>query len=249
MPRMFERIAHVYDLVYDYKTEDIEFYQDLAKKAGSPALELACGTGRILIPIAREGVKITGIDLTENMLKILKKKLRKENESTRKNVEVMKGNMVNFRLKKFNMICLPFTSFFVLNKAEQKKCLKNVYNHLNPKGIFVMDAFHFDSNHPQDVIQHHNTVPYEGGYITKMASNVREDRKQMMHVTFFYDFISRKGQVKRIIEKFDLHWVLPDQMREMLKAAGFGKIGLYGDFEKGKFTKDSKTMVFIAEKS
>ena len=249
MPRMFDRIAHVYDLVYDYKTEDIEFYQDLAKKAGSPVLELACGTGRILIPIAREGVEITGIDLTENMLKVLKKKLSKENERTRKNAEIMKGNMVDFRLGKFNMICLPFTSFFVLNKAEQKKCLKNVYDHLNPKGVFAMDAFNFDPNHPQNVMQHHNTVPYEGGYITKMASNAREDRKQVMHVTFFYEIIDRKGKVRKIIEKFDLHWVLPDQMKAMLKAAGFGKVSLYGDFDGGEFGKDSKTMVFIAEKS
>ena len=47
------------------------FYVDLARKSGGPVLEIACGTGRVLLPIAREGIEIEGVDNSESMLRIV----------------------------------------------------------------------------------------------------------------------------------------------------------------------------------
>ena len=57
-----------YDLAYSGYTEDIDFWVGDVKRYGGPVLELACGTGRIAIPLAREGVEVTGLDLAESML-------------------------------------------------------------------------------------------------------------------------------------------------------------------------------------
>ena len=56
---------------------DLDFYVDLARKIGGPVLELACGTGRVLLPIARQGIAIHGLDSSPSMLDVLRKKWRK----------------------------------------------------------------------------------------------------------------------------------------------------------------------------
>ena len=69
-------LAELYDRqsseFYDYhnKRGDVKFYVDFAVESGGPVLELGCGTGRILIPTARAGVNITGLEKSEEMLKI-----------------------------------------------------------------------------------------------------------------------------------------------------------------------------------
>jgi ubiquinone/menaquinone biosynthesis C-methylase UbiE len=55
--------------------EDIPFYVEYAKKSGGPVLELGCGTGRALIPIAKAGIEIWGLDISKSMLEIAKKEV------------------------------------------------------------------------------------------------------------------------------------------------------------------------------
>ncbi len=63
-----------YDLTNRDIVEDIPFYLNQVRKYGEPVLELACGTGRITIPLAEQGIQITGLDITDSMLAQAKKK-------------------------------------------------------------------------------------------------------------------------------------------------------------------------------
>ncbi len=67
-----------YDAQHVEIVEDITFYIAQAQKAGGSILELACGTGRITIPLARQGFDVTGLDISEGMLKIAKEKAEME---------------------------------------------------------------------------------------------------------------------------------------------------------------------------
>ena len=83
------RIAELYDLNPAYsKRKDAAFYLDVAKSSGGPVLELGCGTGRVLLDIAREGVTVTGIDRSRPMLEILEKKLALEPAEVQRPVAV-----------------------------------------------------------------------------------------------------------------------------------------------------------------
>jgi len=77
--------AKYYDEAYasEEGLDDLEFYVDMAKASGGPVLELACGTGRILLPIAREGIAIHGVDNSLPMLSVLQDKLRQEPKEVR----------------------------------------------------------------------------------------------------------------------------------------------------------------------
>ena len=95
-------VAEIYDRhpseFYDYhaKRGDMEFYVGLAKSSGGSVLEIGCGTGRLLIPTARTSVHITGLDNSEEMLQICRRKLEDESPELKDRVNLVRGDMRNF---------------------------------------------------------------------------------------------------------------------------------------------------------
>src|SRR5689334_12746087 len=90
--------AKYYDEAYasEESLDDLKFYVDLAKASGGPVLELACGTGRILLPIAREGIAIHGVDISLPMLNVLQDKLRQEPKDVRELVSTAHDDIRKF---------------------------------------------------------------------------------------------------------------------------------------------------------
>ena len=97
---VFDRIASFYDYEQESFVKDIPFYVDYAKKCGGEVLELACGTGRILIPIAQEGMKITGLDASDEMLNVARNKINNLDDNIKNNIQLVHGDMSKFELNK-----------------------------------------------------------------------------------------------------------------------------------------------------
>src|SRR5450755_1059309 len=93
-------IAKYYDGAYAAKPDlvDLPFYLELAEQSCGPVLEIACGTGRVLLPIARKGIEICGVDNSQPMLDILNQNLALEPQEVRQRITVHEGDMRNFRL-------------------------------------------------------------------------------------------------------------------------------------------------------
>src|SRR5688572_3697627 len=90
-------IADIYDHVTTYRERtDVEFFVDEARKTGGPVLEIGCGTGRVLIPTARTGIEIAGLDLSDHMLERCRANLSSESDDVRSRVTLVKGDMRNF---------------------------------------------------------------------------------------------------------------------------------------------------------
>jgi ubiquinone/menaquinone biosynthesis C-methylase UbiE len=103
--------AKHYDSAYAAKQDlvDLPFYLDLAEKTGGPILEVACGTGRVLLPIARKGIEIHGVDNSRPMLNILEKHLAREPQEVRQKVKIHEGDMRDFRLGSgYPLVIIPF---------------------------------------------------------------------------------------------------------------------------------------------
>ncbi|MBV8313756.1 MAG: class I SAM-dependent methyltransferase [Planctomycetaceae bacterium] len=96
----YEATARHYDPAYaaDRRLNDLAFWLELAGRRGGPILEVACGTGRVLLPIARSGVPIDGVDLSPEMLGVLKAKLAREPEEVRCRVALHEGDIRELRL-------------------------------------------------------------------------------------------------------------------------------------------------------
>ncbi|MDF2964602.1 MAG: Methyltransferase type 12, partial [Paenibacillus sp.] len=112
----YRSTAHLYDLDdRGIVKDDIPFYIERAKDIQGEILEIACGTGRVTIPLARAGHKVAGLDLSRNMLQVLENKLICESEDVRRNIELIEGDMTEFEFnRQFPFIITPFRAFQLL---------------------------------------------------------------------------------------------------------------------------------------
>ncbi|MBO0723689.1 MAG: class I SAM-dependent methyltransferase, partial [Blastocatellia bacterium] len=120
-------VAEFYDHVTPYHhRQDVDFFVELARQSAGPVLEIGCGTGRVLIPTARAGGEITGLDLSSSMLAVCREKLALEPPEVRERVRLMMGDMREFALaREFSLITLPFRPFqHLITTDDQISCLK-----------------------------------------------------------------------------------------------------------------------------
>ncbi|MGH9009352.1 MAG: class I SAM-dependent DNA methyltransferase [Acidimicrobiia bacterium] len=133
-----DRIADVYDELYSHLADVsavVDLLAELVEKGR--ALELGIGTGRVALPLAAAGVTVEGIDASEAMVA----KLREKPGGA--DIRVSLGDLADVAVQgTFRLIYVPFTTFFALtSQQEQIRCLRNVADHLDEGGWFVMDAW------------------------------------------------------------------------------------------------------------
>ncbi|HNZ39493.1 MAG TPA: class I SAM-dependent methyltransferase, partial [Candidatus Latescibacteria bacterium] len=137
-------VAEFYDQLPAYRNRpDILFYVHAAREASGPVLEIGCGTGRVLIPIARERIAITGLDSSPHMLAKCRESLSTEPEPIRSCAKLIQADMRRFDLDStFNLVIVPFRAFQHLTTVEdQCSCLGAIHAHLSAKGKFILDIF------------------------------------------------------------------------------------------------------------
>ena len=145
-PESYGLMSRFYDSAYENnaKLKDEPFYLELAANFGGPILEIACGTGRILLPIARQGQEIWGIDFSSDQLGILKAKLQKEPPEVQKRVTLFQHDMKTFSLeRRFKLIIIPFRPMQHLYTIdEQIQALSLAQQHLKKDGKLAFDVFY-----------------------------------------------------------------------------------------------------------
>lgn len=236
---------------YDSKVEsrkrynDIPFYVNKAIEYGEPVLELACGTGRITIPIAKKGIFITGLDFLNSMLKEAKRK-SKENEIE---IEWIEGDMSDFNLnRKFNLIIMPGCAFnWLLNLESVEKSLICIKKHLKADGSFIFDAFNPNLNFlVRDPSKAYPNVkyqdPYGGGLIIVSEKNSYDKATQTNKVKLSYSISD-----KTISNELILRIFFPQELDAILKYNGFKINAKYGDFDHTSFTSDSRRQIFSCQ--
>lgn len=247
--------------VYDARSQgvpgDVEFFSDLAADAARndlPVLELACGTGRVAIPVARRGVRTVGLDASAAMLA-----RAREKSAGMGMVRWVQGDMKSFRLEeRFGLIYIPFRSFqHLLTVEDQLSCLAAVRAHLVPGGRFALDVFN-----PNLVAMAEWLGPKRGAVVSRRddythpASGLRtkawESRRyrlarQLVETTFIDEQIDETGAVvARAYSDFVLRIIYRFEMEHLLVRAGFAIEALYGDCERSELTDASPELVFVA---
>ena len=140
----YDRFAEFYDHVTLYRDRpDVGFFVEMARQVNGPVLEVGCGTGRVLLPCARAGATMVGLDLSPRMLDVARRGLDDEPPDVRDRVTLVEGDMRVFDLgQAFELITLPFRGFQHLMTAEdQRLALHRFRAHLAPGGRLVIDVF------------------------------------------------------------------------------------------------------------
>jgi SAM-dependent methyltransferase len=257
--RSYAFIAELYDHVVPYRERpDVEFFVQAALESGGPVLEIGCGTGRILIPTARAGVQITGVDLSEPMMAVCRQQLDQEPEEVQDRAELVLADMRNFDLgKQFSLVTLPFRPFQHLETVEdQIDCLRAIHRHLQPGGRMILDLFNpsLYSLVRQDEGQEFGDEPEfsmpDGRQVLRRHRVIKRDLfNQINHVELIYYVTHPNGQQERLVHAFPMRYLFRFEAEHLLARCGFEVEDVYADFEKNPYgSKYPGELIFIAQK-
>ncbi len=252
--------AQLYDeSVPDWKGE-VDFYRELiaqsplAKTYG--VLEIACGTGRITLQLAKDGINITGLDIAPEMLG-----MAEEKSVGLPNVNWILSDMRTFEIgAMFGCVIIPGHSFqFMTTPDDQVKCLEQIKKHLVTDGLAVIHLDHQNIGWLADLIGKRESAYEIGSILTDSATGEKfrqsclwtyEPSTQTATCQNDWDKVDERGAVIRTWkrESMRFHCVFRFEMEHLLKRVGFSVEATYGDFLKSELTDESANMIWVARK-
>jgi len=144
--KRYERFGWDYDRYNPFEPKACAWYLDHLARSGGPVLELACGGGKLLEPIARAGHEVTGLDLSRTMLRFARRRIDALPPDVAARITVVRTDMAAFDLDRtFAAVILADNSFRELPTREQlRDCLSCIRRHLDPGGWFLLTERRFD---------------------------------------------------------------------------------------------------------
>lgn len=245
----FNFVADIYDsyVTVDF---DLDFFSRLLKERPGKCLELMCGTGRVSIPLLRQGFNLACVDYSEEMLKIFSQKAEALNITPR----IVCQDICQLDLKEqFDCIFIPFNSFAeICDSGKQEEALVRIYSHLEDKGVFICTLYN-----PQ------YRMRTADGQL-RVLGNFDLAPNRSLVITYYNQFNNQTNKVTGIqfYEIYDEHNKLLDKrflniafallnkegFSRMAGKAGFEVEAVYGDYNFSPFNQDSMFMNFILKK-
>ena len=249
----------LYDTVYQDYVEDIAFYVEVAQRANGPCLELGCGTGRVLIPVAAAGVAVTGLDRSPPMIARARRKVAALPEEVRARVTLDEGDMRSFSLgRQFALIYVPFRAFLhLLTTRDQTQALETIHRHLLPGGRLALNFFDPDlalivanSTPPSGTL--HRTGeefvdPRSGNVLIEWATIHYHQVGQEIDQYFIYDELDNRGRVvNRHYRALRMRYIFRYEFEHLLARCGFSVEALYGSWDRAPVLRPGGELIWIA---
>ena len=240
------------DLIYDANIYDglntflfdLQFYKKwLPKNKDAKILELCCGTGRLTLPLAKDGYNICGVDYTSSMLEQAKVKASEAGLE----INFIEADIRTLSLQeKFDLIFIPFNSIHHLYKNEDLfKAFNVVKNHLKDGGLFLLDCFNpniqyiVESEKEQKKIAAYTT---EDGRDVLIKQTMRyETATQINRIEWHYYINGEFNSVQNL----DMRMFFPQELDAYLEWAGFYVIHKFGSFEEEIFNDNSEKQIYV----
>ena len=242
--------GELYDVLLGNIDFGLDFYLGLAKTAKGPVLDIACGTGRILLPSLQAGVDIEGLDLYDAMLDRLRSKAAALGLEPR----LHRADMSNFRLtRRFALVIIPFNAFIHNMTADaQIRSLELCREHLLPGGLLAFDTFFpgaaiITAPDGTRAFEGETTHPDTGlpirMYDTRSFDRVAQIQRSQNEV----EFLDAAGQVTATYpNEVSTRWIYKSEMELLLRLAGFSRWEICGDFDRRPLVRETDQMIVLA---
>jgi SAM-dependent methyltransferase len=225
----YDAFAPIYDDWSAVMTEDVAFYVELAQEADGPVVELACGNGRVAVPVARAlGRPVIGIDASPAMIDGARARAAAEGVE----LDLRVGDMRDFELDEpAALVTCPFRSLLHLPTwHDRRQVFERVASALRPGGRFAWNAFVFDPA------------------IAVAIDGVWRDQNGIRHRCDYDPSDNRVDVTLESGASISLWWVARSEWEALLDVSGLETEALYGWFDRRPFDTDSREHVWIARK-
>jgi SAM-dependent methyltransferase len=242
--------GELYDTWLENYDGGLDFYKRLAAEARGPLLEVACGTGRVLLRLMQAGYDIDGVDLFESMLKQLRAKATARGLSP----HVQQGDMAGFKMpRKYALVMIPFNAF-IHNETQERQidCLNCCREHLLPGGLLAFDTFFPGPKlicQPQGerVLEGEYTHPVNGTTVRFYDTRTFDRVRQIQHSFNEVEETTADGSINVLHRsEFDARWVYKDEMALLLRVAGFSRWEIDGNYDGKPLTEETDQMIVRA---
>jgi SAM-dependent methyltransferase len=249
----FEDAAY-YTATYARRIADVAFYVELARRNGGPVLEYGCGNGRIALPVARHGVRVTGVDHSAPMLADLRARLSREPAEVRARVRAVRGDMRKVKLgARFPLVLCTFnTALHLYVRDDVERFLARVREHMAPRGLFVVDL---SIPRPEDLARDPSQAFHVPRFRHPTAGVVVKNRehfdydpvRQVLFVSMEFEPVGAPAEAWST--PLAHRQFFPQEWEALLHYNGLRVEKVEGDFLGGPLTRESDVMVFYARKA
>jgi len=249
----YQRIAEYYDLEHDVVEDDIELYVAIADQVDGPVLEIGCGSGRLLVPLADAGHNVTGLDRSRAMLDRARNRLLGAGYAGTR-VTLFHGDMVEPQAAPggpFGLVLFSLNALMHLpDAAAQVAALTAARQAMLPHGQVVADVM---NPTPQYLLELGRGVLHEwaldldeGVHIDKWSLRSIDPVGQTIGTTLWYDHLDEHGGLTRTRTEFDLRYVHVSELVLMFRLAGFEDIRVFGSLDLAPVDESSERILVIA---
>jgi SAM-dependent methyltransferase len=236
-----------YDAFYE-DVDDTDFYMGLARRFGGPVLEAMCGTGRVLIPLARAGFEVTGIDSSDVMLAAARKKLDAEMPEVQGRAGLVNADVREMDLgQKFKLVIVAFSSInHLLTPQDQDMAMACLKRHLEDDGALAIASFipHTDGYRSESLDK--EVELDNGDFLSRFSKLDVEPESRLLHVHYRWE-LERDGTIiKQVESDFSLRLLQPNQLKAILEGAGFEVVERYGGYRGEPLDPKGDIVVFVA---
>jgi SAM-dependent methyltransferase len=250
--------AALYDYEYRRRRADVTFYRELAtKRFGGPGriLELGAGSGRVTIPLARDGHEVVAVDQSRAMLARLRSRTESLPGAARSRVTVVDGELCTFRVPgpTFPLVIAAFNVLeHLYTRGELAACLARVGEHLAPGGAFAFDVQMPDlawlaRDPTKRWAKTRFTDPSTGRAMFYSTNHDYDPVNQIVTIRLYYDPADGKSGGR--IVKLTQRKYFPAELEALVAAAGFRVIGRYGDFFWAPLDGGAESQVLVVERA
>lgn len=256
--KRYRAIAEYYDAEYarhrELKKDVPMLLRHIPRRPPQTILELAAGTGRVAIPLAKAGHTVVGVDYAADMLTIARRK-RKAAGISPQRLTFVHQNALRLNLRRqFDWIVLMFNTFLAFpTLREQDAVLQGVVRHLKPTGKFWVQMFQPNL----EILSRPKSekldpaliyIPNLKRTVYRETTVIRDQAKQTQEVIFTYRWFDPKGRPKEQRLRFELTYLFPRELQILLERNGLAIEKLYGDYDASPLTADSPRIIALCRK-
>jgi len=236
-------VSDLYD-TYVNTDYDVDFWISECKK-DKEVLELTSGTGRVTIPLAKAGIKVTAIDISKELLDQLKEKSKKE----KLKIDIIEADIRTFSLnRKFQLIIIPFQSIQELtDPVDHEACFKQVFKHLDKNGRFIVTTHNFQQIIDLNILKFIAEYPHPKtkNKVLFYMTRTHNPKSQVGTAHQFYEEYDEKGNfLSKIFFRNSYYVFNKEEFEKLIAKCGFKIKNIYGDYFKNKYQDNSPFRIY-----